>query len=83
MAARRSKKMGPDWLRAVCMGLPSTTEDLKWGNDVVFSVGDKMYCGMGLAGEGFGFKCEPHVQAALIERPDIIFAPYAGKHGWV
>lgn len=75
--------MDPDRIRAVCLALPGTTEDLKWGDDVVFSVADKMYCVMGLKSEGYGFKCAPPVQTALIERPDIVFAKYIGKHGWV
>ena len=87
MASKKKKKaevvVGPEWVRAVCLALPGTTEDLKWGNDVCFSVGGKMYCAMGLTGEGFGFKCVPPVQAALIERPDIVYAKYVGKHGWV
>lgn len=84
MAGRRKKvPLGPDWLRAVCTALPSTTEDLKWGADICFSVGDKLYCAMGVDSEGYGFKCEPHVQQALIEREDIEYAKYVGKHGWV
>lgn len=69
MAAR--KKMGPDWLRQVCVELAGTTEDLKWGADIVFSVADKMYCAMGVDGDGFGFKAELPVQEALIQREGI------------
>ena len=84
MAARSSKtKQDLGWLRATCLALPSTTEDLKWGADVVFSVGDKMYCAAGATGAGYSFRAEPPVQEALIQRPNIVFAPYLGKHGWV
>jgi predicted DNA-binding protein (MmcQ/YjbR family) len=109
MASKKARgKQDLAWLREVCLALPGTTEDLKWGADVVFSVGDKMYCkrsaqrplgridgwsrlagtgtrrcAAGAMGEGYSFRCEPPVQEALIQRPDIVFAPYLGKHGWV
>lgn len=31
-------------LRALCMSFPGATEDVKWGNDLCFSVGGKMFC---------------------------------------
>jgi predicted DNA-binding protein (MmcQ/YjbR family) len=36
--------MNIETLRKICSSLPAVTEDIKWGNDLVFSVGDKMFC---------------------------------------
>ena len=36
--------MNIETLRKICSSLRSVTEDIKWGNDLVFSVGDKMFC---------------------------------------
>lgn len=31
-------------IRSFCLKLPAVTEDVKWGNDLVFSVGGRMFC---------------------------------------
>src|SRR5438128_7295584 len=31
-------------IRSICRALPDVTEDIKWGADLVFSVGGKMFC---------------------------------------
>jgi predicted DNA-binding protein (MmcQ/YjbR family) len=36
--------MNIEELRSFCLGLPAVTEDIKWGNNLVFSVADKMFC---------------------------------------
>ena len=33
-----------DTLREICLALPGVTEDIKWGADLAFSVGGKMFC---------------------------------------
>ena len=33
-----------DKLRKYCLSLPAVTEDVKWENNLVFSVGGKMFC---------------------------------------
>ena len=35
--------MSIDWLRAFCLSLPHTTEQIQWGDNLVFKVGGKMY----------------------------------------
>ena len=35
--------MNIETLRKICSSLPAVTEDIKWGNDLVFTVGDKMF----------------------------------------
>lgn len=73
----------PD-LRDFCRTLPGTTEDIKWGEDLVFSVGGKMYAAFDLENPNeLGFKCDDDDFDALTENPGIIPAPYAAKYGWV
>ena len=50
-AARRSA------LLAYCRSLPRATEDIKWGNDLIFSVGDKMFAGFSNTGKDATFGC--------------------------
>ena len=35
--------MNIDTVRTICRALPGVTEDIKWGSDLVFSVGGKMF----------------------------------------
>lgn len=71
-------------LKDFCRALPGTTEDIKWGDDHVFSVGKKMYAGFDVdSEEEFGFKCDPEDQMRLIQIKGIIPAPYAARFGWV
>ena len=36
--------MNIDFIQQVCEKLPGVTTDIKWGYDLVFSVGEKMFC---------------------------------------
>lgn len=77
--------MNPDWLRAHCLSLPHTTEEVLWGDDLVFKIGGKMYAVAVLAPHkvALSFKCTPEEFAELIERPGIIPAPYSARMHWV
>jgi predicted DNA-binding protein (MmcQ/YjbR family) len=71
-------------LRALVSAWPGTTEDIKWGNDLVFSVGGKMYCVLDTEGSGrVSFKVEDDLFLALTDRPGIVPAPYLAKARWV
>ena len=71
-------------LRSICRALPAVTEDIKWGHDLCFSVGGKMFAAVDLAPpHSMAFKCTPESFAELVERPGIIPAPYAARHMWV
>lgn len=77
--------MNIEQLREFCLSLPHATEDVKWGNDLCFSVGGKMFCATGLdqAGGQVSFKCTPDKFAELVERDGIIPAPYVARYHWV
>ena len=73
-----------DTVRAICRRLPGVTEDVKWGHDLCFSVGKKMFLGVDLEPpHEVAFKCTPEMFAELVERPGIIPAPYAARNMWV
>ena len=77
--------MSLDWIRAHCLSLPHTTEQMQWGDDLVFKIGGKMYAVMPVvpAPVKMSFKCTPEEFAELRERPGIIPAPYMARAQWV
>lgn len=73
-----------DKLRSICSRFPGVTEDIKWGADLCFCVGGKMFCVVGIeAPHNFSFKCSEENFEMLTERDGIIPAPYMAKHLWV
>ena len=77
--------MNIEQLRKFCLAFPGATEDIKWGADLCFSVGAKMFCVTG-ADEGSGgisLKCTPEKFDELIEREGIDPAAYVGRYKWV
>jgi len=78
--------MTTDSLRRLCHRLPHVTEDVKWGDDLCFLIGGKMFavaCLEPAAGKPLSFKCTPEEFALLVERPGIIPAPYMARNHWV
>src|SRR4051794_5244900 len=73
-----------DTIRTFCRSLAGTTEDIKWGNDLVSSVGGKMYVVIYLEPpHTVSFKCTPDGFHELVERDGIIPAPYLARAMWV
>ena len=76
--------MNIDIVRTMCRALPGVTEDIKWGSDLVFSVGGKMFTVVNTdRPHTVAFKCMPETFAELIERDGIIPAPYMARAMWV
>lgn len=78
--------MNIEQLRELCLSFPHATEDVKWGNDLCFCVGEKMFCVTGLEQSEPGqvsFKCTPEKFAELTEKEGIIPAPYVARYHWV
>ena len=77
--------MNVDWLREVCLSFPGATEQIQWGNDLLFKVGGKMFAVTPLepARVCLSFKASPENFADLSERPNIIPAPYLARAQWV
>ena len=77
--------MSIDWLRSFCLSLPHTTEQIQWGDNLVFKVGGKMYAVTALepAAHWLSLKCSDEDFAELIEHPGINPAPYLARAHWV
>src|SRR5215217_2005696 len=76
--------MNIDSLRLFCKKLPGTTEDIKWGNDLCFSVGGKMYCVSSLEPPfKIAFKVKDEEFEELSNREGFIPAPYMARAKWV
>jgi len=77
--------MNIEQLRKFCLAFRGATEDLKWGADLCFCVGAKMFCVTGadsIVG-GLSLKCTPEKFAELIEREGIDPAAYVGRYKWL
>src|SRR5262249_41716333 len=69
---------------AFCRTLPQATEDVKWGDDLVFSVGGKMFAAFDLSDpRRCSFKTTPDGFEVLTALPGIRPAPYAARFHWV
>jgi predicted DNA-binding protein (MmcQ/YjbR family) len=73
-----------DDLLAFCRTLPGATEDVKWGDHLVFSVGDKMFA-MFDVGESdlLRFKVSEGVFPILTREAGISPAPYLARQSWI
>ena len=76
--------MNIELIRKICLALPAVTEDIKWGNDLVFSVGGKMFC-VSSADEPIqcSFKVPVEQYEELTIRPGFVPAPYLARANWV
>jgi predicted DNA-binding protein (MmcQ/YjbR family) len=78
--------MGIEEIRQFCLSLPFATEDVKWGNDLTFCIGKKMFAVTGLETaqqSSVSFKCTPEKFAELTEKDGIIPAHYVARYHWV
>ena len=77
--------MDVEWVRRVCMSFPHATEQVQWGDDLIFKVAGKMFAGTPLspAKITLSFKTTPEKFAELTEREGIIPAPYMARAQWV
>ncbi|HVE61415.1 MAG TPA: MmcQ/YjbR family DNA-binding protein [Chitinophagaceae bacterium] len=76
--------MDIDQLRSYCLSLPAVVEDIKWGNDLVFSVGAKMFCVAGLETPlKFSFKVKDEEFEEMSNSEGFMPAPYMARAKWV
>ena len=77
--------MDIEWVRQHCLSHPYTTEQIQWGNDLLFKVGGKMFAGVPLepAPVFLTVKADPEEFAELVEHPGVIPAPYLARAKWV
>jgi predicted DNA-binding protein (MmcQ/YjbR family) len=77
--------MNIDQLRQLCLSFPGTTEQVQWGNDLVFKVARKMFAVTALepARVWISLKADPEQFLDLTERPGVIPAPYLARAKWI
>lgn len=84
-SARHNLCMDAEAIRRFCLTLPHTTEEVQWGDHLLFKIGGKMYATTSLGAEGAlaSFKATPESFAELVEEPDFRPAPYLARAHWV
>jgi predicted DNA-binding protein (MmcQ/YjbR family) len=78
--------MDAESVRKFCLSLPNVTEDVQWGSDLLFRIGNKMFAVVALdaaSDHRMSFKCTPEVFAELTEQEGIVPAPYVARYHWV
>jgi len=76
--------MDIETLRSICTAYPGVTEDIKWGNDLCFQVGGKMFCVTSLQPPlQISFKVPDEEFDELSTSESIIPAPYAARFKWI
>ena len=76
--------MNIELLRKYCLSLPGVTEDVKWGADLCFCVGEKMFCVTSLEGPfKTSFKVTDEEFEELVSQEGIMPAPYLARAKWV
>jgi predicted DNA-binding protein (MmcQ/YjbR family) len=77
--------MHAEELRKHCLSFPGATEHQIWGNDLTFKVGKKMFAHtvLEVAPVWLSFKTSDERFAELLERQDVIPAPYLARAKWV
>jgi predicted DNA-binding protein (MmcQ/YjbR family) len=78
--------MDHESVRVYCLSLPHVTEDVQWGADLLFRIGNKMFAVLSLeptSDHCMSFKCTPEKFAELTEREGLVPAPYVARYHWV
>ena len=77
--------MNIDQLRKLCLSFPGATEQIQWGDDLLFKVGGKMFAVTPLepAKLWISLKANPENFAELTERPGVLPAPYLARAKWI
>jgi predicted DNA-binding protein (MmcQ/YjbR family) len=72
-------------VRKHCLSFPGATEHQIWGADLTFKVGNKMFAHtvLEVARVWLSFKTSDEKFAELLERQDVIPAPYLARAKWV
>jgi predicted DNA-binding protein (MmcQ/YjbR family) len=78
-------RLNIEWIRKYCLSLPYATEQVQWEDNLVFKIGGRMFAVAQLEHRAvwLSFKCSVEDFAELIEKPQIIPAPYLARASWV
>jgi predicted DNA-binding protein (MmcQ/YjbR family) len=78
--------MNVEKFRRLCLSLPGASENVQWGNDLVFKVGGKMFAVAALdaaATHRASFKCTDEGFVELQEHDGAVPAPYLARAKWI
>lgn len=78
--------MDSESVRAHCLSFPHATENVQWGNDLVFKIAGKMFAVVALEGPVkyiMSFKVTEEKFNELIEGEGIDPAPYMARNKWI
>ena len=77
--------MSVDFIRELCLSLPNTTEEMQWGDHLLFKIGGKMFAITSLGAEGvrLSLKSTPEKFYELTEIDGVIPAPYMARNFWI
>ena len=76
--------MNIEALREFCKSLPSVTEDVKWGDDLCFCIGEKMFCVTNLSGSfSVSLKVKDDEFDVLSNSEGITPAAYVARYKWI
>jgi predicted DNA-binding protein (MmcQ/YjbR family) len=86
MAGKQGSGLTAAQLETLCGPWPGVTRDIKWGADLVFSVGGKMFVvtpSDGSEGGRLSFKVADDRFLELTDQPGITPAPYMARAHWI
>jgi predicted DNA-binding protein (MmcQ/YjbR family) len=77
--------MDIEQLRQICLAFPAVTEQIQWGDNLLFKVAGKMFAITSLEPSPvwLSLKVTPEDFAELTERPNVIPAPYLARAKWI
>lgn len=76
--------MNLEIIQKICLSFPAVTEDVKWENNLCFSVGEKIFCLIDLnPPHNFTFKVRKEEFDELSVRDGFMPAPYLARASWV
>lgn len=86
MTGKQSSGITVAQLQALCSEWPGVTRDIKWSDNLVFSVGGKMFAmthADGREGGRLAFKVADERFLELTDQAGVIPAPYLARARWV
>ncbi|MGH8158167.1 MAG: MmcQ/YjbR family DNA-binding protein [Rhodanobacter sp.] len=86
MTSKQASGLTAVQLEALCSPWPGVTRDIKWGADLVLSIGGKMFAvtpSDGSEGGRLSFKVADERFLELTDQPGIIAAPYLARSRWI
>jgi predicted DNA-binding protein (MmcQ/YjbR family) len=75
-----------EFIRALCLSLPDTAEDMPWDDNLCFKVRGKIFTGVVLSDGRFPrltLKVTAEDFHDLLEIEGISIAPYVGRYNWI